>query len=105
MLRAKDNLHSDKFMGTEKGFIKNYTSQKYEGPTYENSHGSKINWGAEQYNTPRKFTVRNIKDLFYANMNRSKAQQRLDDSEENIKELWLKCKELTDTCATQNLLV
>jgi len=92
-------------MATEKGFIKNYTSQKYEGPTYENSHGSKINWGAEQYNTPRKFTVRNIKDLFYANMNRSKAQQRLDDSEENIKELWLKCKELTDTCATQNLLV
>lgn len=71
--RAKDNLHSDEFMATEKGFVKNYNSQKYEGPTYENSHSPKINWGAEQYNTPRAFTIRNIKDLFYANLNRSKA--------------------------------
>tara|TARA_B110000285_G_C15114269_1_gene613121 strand:- start:1739 stop:1987 length:249 start_codon:yes stop_codon:yes gene_type:complete len=82
-------------MGTEKAFVKNYTTQKYEGPTYENSHSPKINWGAEHYNTPREFTIRNIKDLFYANMNRSKAQQRLDDAEENIKLLWEKCRELT----------
>ena len=60
-------------MGTEKAFVKNYTTQKYEGPTYENSHSPKINWGADHYNTPREFTIRNIKDLFYANLNRSKA--------------------------------
>lgn len=60
-----------------------------------------IDWSKEQYHEPRSFTIKNIRDMFFALQNISQAQSRTNDAEERIRELQDKCDDLTKT--TQEL--
>ena len=63
----------------------------YKAPTFENDQ-KLIDWSKEEFNEPRALTIKNIRDIFFALMNQSQAQQRICDSEDNIRRLWDKCE-------------
>ena len=57
-----------------------------------------LDWDTAEWNSPRVFTLRNIRDIFYTLLNFSKAQERICDGETNIDGLWEKTRQLTEEC-------
>lgn len=68
-------------------------------PTFEDSP-SKIDWSDAKLNEPRQLTLKNVRDIFFALMNQSRAQKRICKAEDNITKLWDKCGQLTNTTET-----
>lgn len=90
------DLKTDKGLSLEKLFNQK-EALKYPKPTFEQDEKN-FDWNKKEFNEPRRFTVKNIRDIFYSLLNLSKAQERLCDGELNIKNLWDKCQSLTEEC-------
>ena len=57
-----------------------------------------LDWETKEWNQPRVFTLKNIRDIFFTLMNFSKTQERVCDGETNIHNLWEKTAQLTAEC-------
>jgi hypothetical protein len=89
---GQEDLKSDKYLNLEANF--DLKQSKEEGPTYE-STPDKIDWKQEVFNEPRALTIKNFRDLFFGMMNQSRAQQRVSQAEEHVRQLYIKCQELS----------
>ena len=89
--KGQEDLRSDTYLNLKANFNQdNDEDSEFRKPTYE-SKKDLITWRDDVFHEPRAFTLKNIRDIFFALLNQSKAQDRICDAEDNIRQLWKKC--------------
>jgi transcription initiation factor IIE alpha subunit len=93
-VKGQDDLTSDEFLKLLQNFDQKDSEEA--SPTFEDSP-SKLDWSDAKLNEPRQLTLKNVRDIFFALINQSRAQKRICKTEDNVTKLYAKCQALTDT--------
>lgn len=84
-------MKDKEFLNLDKNFDQTKDKDsEFKHPTFE-SKRQNIDWEKDIYNQPRALTIKNIRDIFFSLLNQSQTQQRVCDTEDNIRRLWVKC--------------
>ena len=68
---ALEDLNAAKYLNLDKNFDQKLERSKYRKPTYESKEFS---WKAAEFQEPRVFNMKQIRDLFFGLMNQSMCQ-------------------------------